>query len=375
MKLLLIVVWFYLLTISNSYWVAAHDGDHGHRKGQGGIAAQDPGETFEIPGVNFRILSRSADDLDAVRSIYSAFSYMVEHRTDFRHFDETLKRDALESVEIETKVINHEGKEFFILVARTKTPGRVKLMISSSQLKEKNYSDPKDLVLVLAKEFQWVISKSETGQKPKTVTSERELQRAQILNDPEILKMSGELRVKALRSLYNTYLRTIDEQKSLENQPYYEAGSESFVNPDSKDSTVKFYDIRIRQALEKIVSESEFSKKYPRAVQSLLNGKIWNVSFVKVDDRDWATRTRVLTEEKAIKVGPDARVIQPASILINYHRKAVTDDPYFNAVVDLPMGALSVDELAQVIAIEIESNIIEKSMRGHTVTDQLSAPK
>jgi hypothetical protein len=68
-------------------------------------------------------------------------------------------------------------------------------------------------------------------------------------------------------------------------------------------------------------------------------------------------------------------VIQPAAVLINYHRKAGMDDPFFNAVVGLPMGALTVDQLAQVIAIEIETNIIEKSMRGHTVTDQMSAPK
>ena len=35
----------------------------------------------------------------------------------------------------------------------------------------------------------------------------------------------------------------------------------------------------------------------PKAVRSLLNGTIWNVAFVKIDQRDWATRTRVSVED------------------------------------------------------------------------------
>ena len=57
-------------------------------------------------------------------------------------------------------------------------------------------------------------------------------------------------------------------------------------------------------------------------------------------------------------------MIQPAKVLINLHRKAVPDDPYYGLAQGLPMGALSTGQLAQVIALEIEKQIIEKSMRG-----------
>jgi hypothetical protein len=39
------------------------------------------------------------------------------------------------------------------------------------------------------------------------------------------------------------------------------------------------------------------------------------------------------------------------------------------------MGALSTDQLALVIAKEIQQNIIEKSQRGHVAQDALTAPK
>ncbi|HSE59969.1 MAG TPA: hypothetical protein VLA99_14810 [Nitrospiraceae bacterium] len=48
-----------------------------------------------------------------------------------------------------------------------------------------------------------------------------------------------------------------------------------------------------------------------------MNGKIWNVSFVKIDQRDWATRTRVLPEEQSVLVGERERSVQPAKILVN----------------------------------------------------------
>jgi hypothetical protein len=41
----------------------------------------------------------------------------------------------------------------------------------------------------------------------------------------------------------------------------------------------------------------------------------------------------------------------------------------------LPMGALSADQLARVIASEIQSNIAEKSQSGHVAQDALTAPK
>ena len=91
--------------------------------------------------------------------------------------------------------------------------------------------------------------------------------------------------------------------------------------------------------------------------------------------RDWATRTRVLPKDKAVKVGEQERLIQPAKVLINLHRKAVPEDPYYSLTQNLPMGALSTDQLAEVIALEIENQIIEKSMRGHVVADEASAPQ
>jgi hypothetical protein len=102
---------------------------------------------------------------------------------------------------------------------------------------------------------------------------------------------------------------------------------------------------------------------------------VWNVAFVHIDSRDWATRTRVLPKDKAVKVGEKEKVVQPAKILINLHRKAVPDDPYYALTHRLPMGALSPSQLAQVIALEIETQITEKSMRGHVAEDANTAPK
>jgi hypothetical protein len=39
------------------------------------------------------------------------------------------------------------------------------------------------------------------------------------------------------------------------------------------------------------------------------------------------------------------------------------------------MGALSADQLARVIALEIQQNIVEKSMTGHVAQDERTAPK
>ena len=131
----------------------------------------------------------------------------------------------------------------------------------------------------------------------------------------------------------------------------------------------------MREALQRIVRDPYFHEHTPKGVRSLLNGKVWNVAFTHIDSRDWATRTRVLPKDKAVKVGEKGKMIQPAKILINLHRKASTDDPYYDLTKDLPMGALSADQLAQVIALEIENQIIEKSMRGHVAEDARTAPK
>ncbi|MDH3771275.1 MAG: hypothetical protein OET79_09880, partial [Nitrospirota bacterium] len=277
---------------------------------------------------------------------------------------------------IEPKVFNRDRKEFMFLVARTKHQGQVKLLINASALKEQglvNYPD--QLVPVLAREFQWVVSKADTSKKRQVIAATRDLQHAPIQTKKEIDNSTGGEREKTLQALFEGYLTTVDEYNSLEQQPYYEIGSESPVSPAQADSTTKLYDIRVREALQRIVRDPYFHEHTPKGVGSLLNGKIWNVAFTHIDSRDWATRTRVLPKDKAVKVGEKGKMIQPAKILINLHRKATPDDPYYDLTKDLPMGALSADQLAQVIALEIENQIIEKSMRGHVAADEQSAPK
>jgi hypothetical protein len=177
-----------------------------------------------------------------------------------------------------------------------------------------------------------------------------------------------------VQQLFVTYLTTVDDQRSLEGQPFYEIGTTGLVQPTQPDSTIKLYDIRVREALQRIVRDPYFEKQTPKAVRSLLNGKIWNVSFVKIDQRDWATRTRVLPEDQSVLVGEREQPIQPAKILVNTYRMAAPDDPFYEDTKGLPMGALSADQLARVIAMEIQRNIVEKSMKGHVVQDEMTAP-
>jgi hypothetical protein len=160
----------------------------------------------------------------------------------------------------------------------------------------------------------------------------------------------------------------------LDDQPAYEVGSTRLIPPAQPDSTTKLYDLRVRNALQLIIRDPYFQKHTPTAVRSLLNGKIWNVSFVKIDERDWATRTRVLPKDKSVTVGKNPRTIQPAKILVNVHRTAAPEDPFYSLVNGLPMGALSTDQLARVIALEIQNNITDKSMRGHVAQDEITTP-
>lgn len=345
------------------------------------------GEGREIPGAPFRVFLRpqatagdaemAGADLDAaVQTVIDTFSLMLQHRTDFPRFEESLTKQALKQVVIEPVVVNDEGKAFPFLVVRTKEPGRVTLLISASSLKDKGYlHHPDSLAPVLAKEFQWVVSKADTAPKVKTVAVERNLPKAPILTDEEIAGLSAEERARLLQQLFETYVRTVDDQKSLDGQAWYEVGDRAPIPPTHADSTTKLYDIRIREALQKIVHDPSFLEQTPNVVRSLLNGKIWNVAYVKIDQRDWATRTRVLPEDKAVLVGKQERRIQPAAVLVNVHRSAAPDDPFYRETQGLPMGALSPDQLARVIALEIQHNIQEKSQTGHTAQDVLTAPR
>ena len=345
------------------------------------------GEGREIPGAPFQVFvslgtaagdgGMEASDLDAAaRTVIDAFTIMLQHRADYPRFDESLTKQALKQVVIEPVVVNEEGKRFAFLVARTKEPGRVTLLISASSLKEQGQlNQPDKLLPALAREFQWVVSKADTAPKAKAVAAERTLHNAPILTDEEIARVPGEDRARLLQRLFETYLRTVDDQKSLDGQPWYEVGGRTPVPPAQTDSTTKLYDIRIREALQKIVREPTYLEQTPKAVRSLLNGKIWNVAYVKIDQRDWATRTRVQPEEKAVVVGKREQRIQPAAILVNLHRTAGPDDPFYRETQGLPMGALSPDQLARVIALEIHHNIQGKSLSGHTAQDALTAPR
>jgi hypothetical protein len=311
---------------------------------------------------------------ETIQTVIDAFSVMVKHRTTYKRFDEALTKDVLQKVIIETTVVNRDGKEFMFLVARTKRKGQVKLLISASALRGKGFvNDPEKLVPMLAREFQWVVSKADTTKRHKAVLVTRDLTQASIYSNSEIRNLSGIEREHALQDLFRTYLITVDNFESLNDQPYYEVGDTKMILTAQADSTTKLYDIRVRSALQRIVREASFLEQTPKAVRSLLNGKIWNVTFAHIESRDWATRTRVLPKDKAVKVGEREKVIQPAKVLINLHRKAVPDDPYYALTNDLSMGALSTHQLAQVIALEIENQIIEKSMRGHVASDEQSA--
>lgn len=376
---------FPLLVITGLLWLVppASASHQGHERQV--VEEQEPPATgYSIPGAPFQVfLDRKDEDVidrteaeAALQTVIDTFTFMVEHRTDYPRFDESLAKDALRRVIIEPTVKNHEGKSFPFLVTRTNAPGRVNLLISASSLKDQGYlHHPKQLAAALAREFQWVVSKADTEKKSSTVLATRDLKHAVIRTDEDILSLTGEERARILQQLFETYLRTVDDQKTLEGQPYYEVGTTTLVQPTQPDSTTKLYDIRVREALREIVAEPFFQERTPRAVRSLLNGKIWNVAFVKIDQREWATRTRVLPEDKAVAVGELSRTIQPATILVNAYRPAAPDDPFYRETKGLPMGALTVDQLARVLASEIEHNIIEKSMRGHVAQDETTAPK
>lgn len=319
---------------------------------------------------------KEQQEREAVDTVVKALDLLIQHRHEFARVDEALKQDLLERIVIEPRVINREGKEFPFLVARTQHKGKVKLLINAAQLAQNGYlNHPDALMPRLAKEFQWVVSKANTSAKARPASIERDLRQAPIYTNAEIQRMTPEERQGALMALLEHYLTTSDEQESLTSQPYYEQGTTTLHQPDQPSSTTRFYDIKIREALQLIVRERYFQEMTPKAIRNLLNGKIWNVAFVKIDSRDWTTRTRVLPKDQAVEVGKDRRRIQPAKVLINYHRILDKQDPLFLTTQGLPMGALSAEQLARVIAWEIQNQITEKSMQGHVAEDEKSTPE
>ncbi|NJN36713.1 MAG: hypothetical protein HC794_06200 [Nitrospiraceae bacterium] len=214
----------------------------------------------ETEGVAAGNLDESQSDA-VLQAVIRTFSYLSQHRQDFPWFDDAVSKGMLERVIIEQSVHNHEGKTFPFLVVRTVDPGRVRLLISASSMKEKGYvGQAEQFASVLAREFQWVISKAETGHKPKAVSSQRDLRHTDIRTDRDIRALSSEERVRVLQQLFETYLRTVDDQRSLEGQSYYEVGGTALIQPSQPDSATKFYDLRVREALQKIVRDPFFSE-------------------------------------------------------------------------------------------------------------------
>lgn len=380
-------VWVFLL-IGACLVRSAHARHHGPE----GNPRPDVRETsrvgYPVPGASFRVFVEPAKDASpdgemdrtqaegVVETVVEALTVLVQHQTDYPRVAEALTTEALQQVIIEPTVVNRDGKEFPFLVVRTTHPGQVNLFISASSLKEQGVlGHPDQLVPVLAREFQWIVSKAETTPKPKLMTAARDLARAPIRTNKEIGAMSEDERVQLLRDLFNSYLSTVDDRKSLDGQPFYEVGTTTLVSPTHPDSTIKLYEIRVREALEQIVREPYYWQHTRKAVRSLLNGTIWTVAFVKIDQRDWATRTRVVPKDQAVVVGDWHQSIQPATILVNIYRTAMPDDPYYAETKGLPMGALAPGQLAYVIAWEIQHNITEKAMRGHVIQDALTAPQ
>ena len=341
-------------------------------------------EGHAIPGVPFQVFLKQGEgetlkqDVanDAVETVVKAFGILVRDRSQHKRFDQALTNDLLQRVVIEPRVLNRDGKEFPFLVARTKQKGKVNLLINAMRLREDDYlGQPEALAARLAKEFQWVISKAATKSARRGRLLKRDLLRAPIATNAEIKKMSPDERTEVLQALLDSYIQTVDAYGSLVDQPYYEPGTTTLTKPEHADSTIKLYDIRVRHALRLIVSDPYFWENTQKAVRSLLNGKIWHVLMARIDERDWTTRTRVAPEDKAVTVGERGRPIQPAKILVNYHRSLEPKETLYGETQGLPMGALSAEQLAKVIADEIQSQITEKSMRGHVAQDELTAPE
>ncbi len=338
-------------------------------------------EGHSIPGVSFQVFldqEQGEEETihqgltnDTVKTVVKAFRILVQHRSQYKQFDQAVTNKLLQKVVIEPRVLNRDGKEFPFLVARTTQKGKVKLLINAMKLQENGYlRHPEALAPRLAKEFQWVIGKTSTKPKRKGGLLKRDLLHAPIFTSAEIKKMSPAERTEGLHALLDTYIQTVDAYGSLTNQPYYETGTTTLTIPQRWDSTTKLYDIRVRHALQLIVSGSYFWKNTQKAVRSLLNGKIWHVLMAKIDERDWTTRTRVVPKDKAVTVGKRGRFIQPAKILVNYQRTMEPEEDLYLKTQGLPMGALSAEQLAQVIAWEIQNQITEKSMRGHVAQDE-----
>jgi hypothetical protein len=237
--------------------IGGHKGADEHHADSESGTAETAGHA--IPGAPFQIFlhegsgtleegnQSQANDNAALQTVVEAFSHLMDHRTDYARFQEALTKDALQKVLIEPKVVNREGKEFLLLVARTSNPNQVNLLISASALEEQGYLlHPKELVPVLAREFQWVVSKADTTPKRQMKVAPGDLKSVPIKTNQEIGKLSGDEREEVLQNLFRSYLTTVYRHASLDRQSYYETGTTTLIPPTHPDSTTKLYDIRVR---------------------------------------------------------------------------------------------------------------------------------
>lgn len=340
---------------------------------------------YSVPGAGFQVFldlgNKENESMgetlgrDAIETIIQAFAHLVQQRSQYHRFAQALTQDMLTKVVIEPKVFNRDDKEFLFLVARTKHKGKVKLLINASRLQQEGYlNHPEILAPRLAKEFRWVVSKASPMPKREPSSPRRDLKQTPIHVNAAIKGMSPKVREQSLLALFDTYILTVDAYGSLTNQPHYQPGAATLVEPKQWDSTTTLYNLKIRDALVLIVKNPYFWKHTPKAVRSLLNGKVWQVMMAKIDDRDWTTRTRVVPKDKAVRVGVEGMLIQPAKVLVNYHRTMEPEEKLYTDTQGLPMGALTTDQLARVIAWEIQTQITEKSLRGHVAEDEKSSP-
>src|SRR5207249_2904528 len=122
----LLIGWFaFLVPLAG----ASHQGHEGRA---GEETHETTGSGHPIPGASFQVFLDTGKEMAegggldqtqadaAIQTVIEAFTFMMEHRTDYPRFDEALKKDALQKVIIEPNVVNQDGKEFPFLVARTK---------------------------------------------------------------------------------------------------------------------------------------------------------------------------------------------------------------------------------------------------------------
>ncbi|WP_455389038.1 hypothetical protein, partial [Petrachloros mirabilis] len=148
-----VIGWLGVLVLNVS---ASHQGHQAH---PGEETHKTVGSWYAIAGAPFRVFlaadwtgpeggeSAKIRPDETAQTVVDAFTVLMQHRTDYPRFDEAVKKNVLERIIIEPKVVNRDGKAFPFLVARTKEPGRVNLLISAASLKDEGYLHRPELLV------------------------------------------------------------------------------------------------------------------------------------------------------------------------------------------------------------------------------------